>query len=549
MTVGSPPARIAPTSTSPVFTPMRICTGDPELGRELGERLLHPQRGPHRPLGVVLVRDRRAEQGDDLVADDLVEPAAERGDVGDEPLEAVVDEAFHLLGVGVGREGGEADEVGHQHGDQPALVGRPPGADRTPGRTVPLRPRRAARRTGHAATLPVRRSSVGPVARISGPGFAVQVGPGCRKSKGPGEGTRMERTEHERNGASRARATRAETRPAADRRARRSLDLLPHPAFVVAIGDDEVCHFVYANARYRALFGLDLDGDLGGDLRAVLPPTCSCAHVRAFSRARRESASRSRSKSRCERRPPLARGRGRAAARRRARRVRACSAPRTTSPSTSASRRSSRTARATIRSPSSRTASCCSSSPTSLALRERARDAAPVGLVLLDVDHFKIVNDSLGHEAGDELLAVVAQRVERVLRAGDTLARLGGDELAVVCHDAQVEATSSLVADRVRVGVRPSRSCSRRRGVPRRERRRRGLERRGRHAERAAARRRRRGVRGQGARAAAASSCSTSRCATRTVRRLEIETALRRALVRGEFRVHYQPLVHFERPR
>ena len=48
--------------------------------------------GPHRPLGVVLVGDRGAEQGDDLVADDLVEAAAEGRDVGDEPLEAAVDE-------------------------------------------------------------------------------------------------------------------------------------------------------------------------------------------------------------------------------------------------------------------------------------------------------------------------------------------------------------------------------------------------------------------------------------------------------------------------
>ena len=99
ITVGSPPARIAPTSTSPVFTPTRICTRMPRLGRERGERLVHPQRGPHGPLGVVLVRDRRAEQGHDLVADDLVEVAAEVDDVGDERLEARVDQAFHLLGV------------------------------------------------------------------------------------------------------------------------------------------------------------------------------------------------------------------------------------------------------------------------------------------------------------------------------------------------------------------------------------------------------------------------------------------------------------------
>ena len=67
--------------------------------------------------------------------------------------------------------------------------------------------------------------------------------------------------------------------------------------------------------------------------------------------------------------------------------------------------------------------------------RARATDDARVGLVILDIDHFKVVNDSLGHEAGDELLATAASRLDRVLRAGDRLARLGGDELAVVCHN------------------------------------------------------------------------------------------------------------------
>ena len=60
----------------------------PRVGHELGERALHPQRGPHGPLGVVLVGHRRAEQGHDGVADDLVDPPAEARDVGDQPLEA-----------------------------------------------------------------------------------------------------------------------------------------------------------------------------------------------------------------------------------------------------------------------------------------------------------------------------------------------------------------------------------------------------------------------------------------------------------------------------
>ena len=76
----------------------------PVLVAQARERPLHLQRGAHGALGVVLVRDRSAEERDDGVADDLVDLAAERGDVGDETLEALVDEVLHRLGVGRPRE-------------------------------------------------------------------------------------------------------------------------------------------------------------------------------------------------------------------------------------------------------------------------------------------------------------------------------------------------------------------------------------------------------------------------------------------------------------
>ena len=71
-----------------------------DLFGDLDEGVVHLERGPNGPFGVVFVGDRRAEERHDLVADDLVEPAAEGGDVGDEALETVVDEALDLLGIG-----------------------------------------------------------------------------------------------------------------------------------------------------------------------------------------------------------------------------------------------------------------------------------------------------------------------------------------------------------------------------------------------------------------------------------------------------------------
>src|ERR1700687_1425500 len=65
------------------------------------------------------------------------------------------------------------------------------------------------------------------------------------------------------------------------------------------------------------------------------------------------------------------------------------------------------------------------------ALAEAERNNSLVGVVLLDLDGFKLVNDRLGHATGDAVLVRVAQALLRCVRAGDTVARLGGDEFAV----------------------------------------------------------------------------------------------------------------------
>ena len=86
------------------------------------------------------------------------------------------------------------------------------------------------------------------------------------------------------------------------------------------------------------------------------------------------------------------------------------------------------------------------------ALAQAERRRSSVAVLFLDLDQFKLVNDSLGHAAGDELLASVAPRLEQALRPSDTIARFGGDEFAVLA-EVKTERDAIRVAERIQVSL------------------------------------------------------------------------------------------------
>jgi diguanylate cyclase (GGDEF)-like protein len=96
--------------------------------------------------------------------------------------------------------------------------------------------------------------------------------------------------------------------------------------------------------------------------------------------------------------------------------------------------------------------------PNRTLLQRRAgralRGDAPGAILLIDLDRFKEVNDTLGHDHGDQLLVEVSERLRSALRRGDTLARLGGDEFAVLLPDLPSRAAAAELAARLRDALR-----------------------------------------------------------------------------------------------
>ena len=172
----------------------------------------------------------------------------------------------------------------------------------------------------------------------------------------------------------------------------------------------------------------------------------------------------------------------------------------------------------------------------------RPDESASIGVILLDLDRFKVVNETLGHVAGDRLLMAVGQRLVNSLRPGDTVARFGGDEFALVLDPVADAAEAHRIAERITHELGEPFQLSGRdwfltasigialaapgRGSP---------DELLREAEIAM-------VRAKG-NAGQRHFLFEPSMSDQTLERLDLENDLRRALDREELRVHYQPIV------
>ncbi len=89
-----------------------------------------------------------------------------------------------------------------------------------------------------------------------------------------------------------------------------------------------------------------------------------------------------------------------------------------------------------------------------LAIARCRRRHSRFALLFCDVDRFKVVNDSLGHDVGDELLVALADHLRRALRPGDTVARFGGDEFVILCEDLTSASEATTIAERLQRSLR-----------------------------------------------------------------------------------------------
>jgi diguanylate cyclase (GGDEF)-like protein/PAS domain S-box-containing protein len=170
------------------------------------------------------------------------------------------------------------------------------------------------------------------------------------------------------------------------------------------------------------------------------------------------------------------------------------------------------------------------------------RRGSKVAVLFIDLDNFKVINDSLGHNAGDQLLIAVAERLKACLRPEDTAARLGGDEFTILVEDIASVGEVVRIAGRIADTLRPPFALEEQEVFPTVST---GIALSNsayeqpadllRHADLAMYRAKHRGK--------ARYEVFEPSMGANAVERLLLETGLRRALVRQQFRVYYQPIV------
>ncbi len=183
------------------------------------------------------------------------------------------------------------------------------------------------------------------------------------------------------------------------------------------------------------------------------------------------------------------------------------------------------------------------------ALLQADRNGSQVGVLFCDIDRFKVVNDNLGHQVGDELLRVIGERLRRAVRPGDTLSRFGGDEFVILLegilspddasdvansvlsalHDPIVLSAGHEVVTTMSIGIALSEYGKSRDDLLH-------------DADVAMYRAKDRGRGGQVA------LFDVDRMGGRSAGRLDLDTALHHVVERSEVEVHYQPLVSLDRP-